>query len=355
MAGAFLDPLADKLLISRGARVRWWRPARWPPGSAMVIIAREFAVTGLRLVAAAENVIISAGRFGKAKALSQNVALGADHLPGRRATSCATTFLRHRPGADGAERRPLLPGGPLAASSRARRCRTPTRSASRERGARGRRSPTCWARSRSPIWPAARRASTCARWAAATWARPTSSAPWGASMGIAVMAGRHRQGRRWPWCIARALTDDPWPAIAAGAAMAGHVFPVWLRFKGGKGVAVGGGARHRADAAGRRRSCSALWPDRGRGHPLHVAGEHDGRGRRDAAGAGRWATRSPTSCSRPSRRSRCSCLHRGNIVRLLARQENRGSTSGDARRPPEPRAPGVDRSARSAFSAFHAG
>lgn len=42
--------------------------------------------------------------------------------------------------------------------------------------------------------------------------------------------------------IARLVTDDPWPAIAAGAAMAGHVFPVWLRFRGGKGVAVGGGA-----------------------------------------------------------------------------------------------------------------
>ena len=42
---------------------------------AMVIIAREFAVTGLRLVAAAEDVIMSAGRLGKAKAFSQNVAL----------------------------------------------------------------------------------------------------------------------------------------------------------------------------------------------------------------------------------------------------------------------------------------
>ena len=41
--------------------------------------------------------------------------------------------------------------------------------------------------------------------------------------------------------IAKALTGEPWPAVAAGAAMAGHVFPVWLRFKGGKGVAVGGG------------------------------------------------------------------------------------------------------------------
>jgi CDP-diacylglycerol--glycerol-3-phosphate 3-phosphatidyltransferase len=53
----------------------------------MVIIAREFAVTGLRLVAASENVIISAGRFGKAKALSQNVALAAIIVPGIGATA----------------------------------------------------------------------------------------------------------------------------------------------------------------------------------------------------------------------------------------------------------------------------
>ena len=54
---------------------------------AIIIIAREFAVTGLRLVAASENVIISAGRFGKAKALSQNVALGAIIVPGIGATT----------------------------------------------------------------------------------------------------------------------------------------------------------------------------------------------------------------------------------------------------------------------------
>jgi glycerol-3-phosphate acyltransferase PlsY len=42
--------------------------------------------------------------------------------------------------------------------------------------------------------------------------------------------------------IARALTDAPWPLVAGAAAILGHVFPVWLRFKGGKGVAVGGGA-----------------------------------------------------------------------------------------------------------------
>ena len=74
VTGAFLDPLADKLLISAVlvSLVETGEVAAW---AAMVIIAREFAVTGLRLVAAAEDVIISAGKFGKAKALSQNVAL----------------------------------------------------------------------------------------------------------------------------------------------------------------------------------------------------------------------------------------------------------------------------------------
>jgi glycerol-3-phosphate acyltransferase PlsY len=63
----------------------------------------------------------------------------------------------------------------------------------------------------------------------------------GKRMGIAVMAADIGKGAV-AVLIARYLTGDPWPAIAAGAAMAGHVFPVWMRFKGGKGVAVGGGA-----------------------------------------------------------------------------------------------------------------
>jgi glycerol-3-phosphate acyltransferase PlsY len=63
----------------------------------------------------------------------------------------------------------------------------------------------------------------------------------GRSWGIGVMAADIGKGVV-AVLIARAIADDPWPAVAAGAAMAGHVFPVWLRFKGGKGVAVGGGA-----------------------------------------------------------------------------------------------------------------
>ena len=54
----------------------------------------------------------------------------------------------------------------------------------------------------------------------------------GKGMGIAVMAADIGKGVA-AVLIARALTDDPWPAIAAGAAVAGHVFPVWMGFNGG--------------------------------------------------------------------------------------------------------------------------
>ena len=42
--------------------------------------------------------------------------------------------------------------------------------------------------------------------------------------------------------LAEALTNNPWPLAAGALAILGHVFPVWTRFKGGKGVAVGAGA-----------------------------------------------------------------------------------------------------------------
>jgi glycerol-3-phosphate acyltransferase PlsY len=63
----------------------------------------------------------------------------------------------------------------------------------------------------------------------------------GKGIGIAVMALDIAKGLV-AVLIADALTSSPWPLIAAAAAILGHVFPVWLRFKGGKGVAVAGGA-----------------------------------------------------------------------------------------------------------------
>ncbi len=76
IAGAFLDPLADKLLVSAAllCLIQLGNVSAW---AAMIIITREFAVTGLRLVAVNERLVIPAGRLGKAKTLSQNLALFA--------------------------------------------------------------------------------------------------------------------------------------------------------------------------------------------------------------------------------------------------------------------------------------
>jgi CDP-diacylglycerol--glycerol-3-phosphate 3-phosphatidyltransferase len=74
--GAFLDPLADKLMVSAAlvALVQLQKLSAWV---AMVIIAREFAVSGLRMVAAAEGVIIPASTWGKVKTVCQMVAVMA--------------------------------------------------------------------------------------------------------------------------------------------------------------------------------------------------------------------------------------------------------------------------------------
>jgi CDP-diacylglycerol--glycerol-3-phosphate 3-phosphatidyltransferase len=73
-AGIFLDPLADKLLISAAliALVSLHRVDTWV---AMVIIGREFAVSGLRLVGVSQGVSIPASRLGKIKTASQTLAV----------------------------------------------------------------------------------------------------------------------------------------------------------------------------------------------------------------------------------------------------------------------------------------
>lgn len=81
VAGAFLDPLADKLLVT-GALVCLLQLGDVPAWAVMVIITREFAVTGLRLVAVSEDLVIPAAGLGKAKTLSQNAAVLALIAPG---------------------------------------------------------------------------------------------------------------------------------------------------------------------------------------------------------------------------------------------------------------------------------
>ena len=62
----------------------------------------------------------------------------------------------------------------------------------------------------------------------------------GRSWGIGVMAGDIGKGVVGA-LIGRWLTDDPWPIFVGAAVMVGAIFPIWLRFRGGKGVAAGGG------------------------------------------------------------------------------------------------------------------
>ena len=74
--GKLLDPLADKLLIT-AALIALVELARLPCWVAMLIIGREFAVTGLRSLAATENVIIGASSLGKLKTVTQIIAIVA--------------------------------------------------------------------------------------------------------------------------------------------------------------------------------------------------------------------------------------------------------------------------------------
>jgi CDP-diacylglycerol--glycerol-3-phosphate 3-phosphatidyltransferase len=74
VTGAMLDPIADKLLTS-AAFISLVELGLAPAWMVTVIVGREFAITGLRLIALEHRVPISANRWGKAKTTSQIVAI----------------------------------------------------------------------------------------------------------------------------------------------------------------------------------------------------------------------------------------------------------------------------------------
>ena len=72
--GKFLDPLADKLLVI-AAMVIFCQWGRFPAWALMIVLTREFAVTGFRLVAVSNGTVIAAGKSGKFKTASTMIGL----------------------------------------------------------------------------------------------------------------------------------------------------------------------------------------------------------------------------------------------------------------------------------------
>ncbi|MBO7320127.1 MAG: CDP-diacylglycerol--glycerol-3-phosphate 3-phosphatidyltransferase [Clostridia bacterium] len=70
--GKFMDPIADKLLVS-SALICLTSLGEMPAWAVIIIILREFAVSGIRLVAADNGAVIAAAGWGKAKTVAQMV------------------------------------------------------------------------------------------------------------------------------------------------------------------------------------------------------------------------------------------------------------------------------------------
>ncbi|MCK9525524.1 MAG: CDP-diacylglycerol--glycerol-3-phosphate 3-phosphatidyltransferase [Limnochordia bacterium] len=72
--GQLIDPIADKLLVTAAllALIQLGQVSTW---AALIILAREFSVSGLRMLAATEGRVIAASRLGKLKTVSQIVAI----------------------------------------------------------------------------------------------------------------------------------------------------------------------------------------------------------------------------------------------------------------------------------------
>jgi len=82
--GILMDPLADKIMTCsafiafvESTRLNPNAPVKVAAWMVILIVARELAITGLRLLAASKNVVLAAENFGKHKTVSQIVAINA--------------------------------------------------------------------------------------------------------------------------------------------------------------------------------------------------------------------------------------------------------------------------------------
>jgi len=96
--GKFMDPLADKLLVTAAlvSLVELQLVHAWV---AMIIIAREFSVSGLRTIAASEGIVIAASKWGKLKTVIQIVAIIAALINLSYVNTMLTTFANVSMGA----------------------------------------------------------------------------------------------------------------------------------------------------------------------------------------------------------------------------------------------------------------
>lgn len=78
--GKFMDPLADKILVIT-AMIWFASVGMLPVWALVIVVAREFAVSGLRLVAVDNGRVIAAAWSGKVKTFSTMVCLCLMHLP----------------------------------------------------------------------------------------------------------------------------------------------------------------------------------------------------------------------------------------------------------------------------------
>lgn len=72
--GKFVDPLADKILVS-AALISLVGLGKAPAWVVVIIIAREFTITGFRVIAASEGITIAASPLGKFKTITQLIAI----------------------------------------------------------------------------------------------------------------------------------------------------------------------------------------------------------------------------------------------------------------------------------------